>query len=232
MSTTFGNLIRVNLPMLRKRAGLPPLPPPVPVRKVTIVTGTGNIWTAPIADPEQDLDVGSVWASIDRPGRKPLTAWKGKKLSTMSLHVMGGNPARTSVQSDVEDLAYIAGAKYPVTVAYGSGSTSPNITESGRWVIQDAKIKIKARVPGTNDAAEFEATIDLLEANVPTTYVPKEINEGKWGGKTWRVGEGDTLQSIAAMVYGDPTRWPEIAAFNQIRDPRKLPPLGSPLMIP
>lgn len=229
---SFGNAIRVNLPALRRTAGLPALPPPVPVRKATIVTYSGNIWTVPIADPEQDLDTGSVWAQIERPGRKAMTAWKGKKLATMSLHVMAGTPARTSVQGDLESIAAIAGMKYPVTIAYGSHSTSPNITESGRWVITDAKIKVKARVPGTNDAAEFEATLELLEANVPTTYVPTEVNEARWGGKTWRVAEGDTLQAIAADVYGDPTRWPEIAAWNQIRDPRKLPPLGSAIMIP
>jgi hypothetical protein len=54
--------------------------------------------------------------------------------------------------------------------------------------------------------------------------------------KRWRVTEGDTLWSIAASEYGDPTKWRVVATANGIENPRTLaigaeltlPPLESP----
>lgn len=46
-----------------------------------------------------------------------------------------------------------------------------------------------------------------------------------------RVTAGDTLWSIAADEYGDPTRWQPIAAANDIENPRLLEP-GVELTVP
>jgi nucleoid-associated protein YgaU len=43
--------------------------------------------------------------------------------------------------------------------------------------------------------------------------------------------QGDTVSSIAATVYGDPSRWRDIANANNIEDPFNLPP-GQSLVIP
>lgn len=45
------------------------------------------------------------------------------------------------------------------------------------------------------------------------------------------VGEGDSLPSIAQSVYGEPSRWRDIAEANEIDDPLR-PPRGQPLAIP
>jgi len=42
--------------------------------------------------------------------------------------------------------------------------------------------------------------------------------------KVYIVKRGDTLASVAASVYSDPTLWREIARNNEIMDPRRLPP--------
>jgi hypothetical protein len=44
-------------------------------------------------------------------------------------------------------------------------------------------------------------------------------------------GAGETIQTIAALVLGDPSRWREIAEANQIDDPFDLLP-GTRLIIP
>jgi hypothetical protein len=49
--------------------------------------------------------------------------------------------------------------------------------------------------------------------------------------KLWVVAQGETLSSIAARVYEDPTRWRPIALRNRIDDPRSLTP-GQRLVIP
>jgi len=49
--------------------------------------------------------------------------------------------------------------------------------------------------------------------------------------RTRRVTRTDTLASIAAQEYGDPSLWREIARANQVVDPRRLRP-GDVLVIP
>jgi nucleoid-associated protein YgaU len=49
--------------------------------------------------------------------------------------------------------------------------------------------------------------------------------------KTRTVRRGETLSSIAAEVYQDPTRWRPIAEANGLNDPRQLQP-GQVLVIP
>lgn len=39
---------------------------------------------------------------------------------------------------------------------------------------------------------------------------------------TYVVRRGDTLTSIAARLYGDPTAWMDLADLNDIRDPRSI----------
>lgn len=41
--------------------------------------------------------------------------------------------------------------------------------------------------------------------------------------KTRTVKRGDTLWGIACELYGDGTRWREIAKKNGVTEPRKLP---------
>ena len=49
--------------------------------------------------------------------------------------------------------------------------------------------------------------------------------------KRWVVTQGDSLWSIAAKEYGDPTDWRLIAETNRIDNPRTLNP-GQELLIP
>jgi nucleoid-associated protein YgaU len=49
--------------------------------------------------------------------------------------------------------------------------------------------------------------------------------------KTWVVNRGETLSSIAAAVYRDPSAWRAIARANEIKDPRRLAP-GLVLTLP
>jgi len=51
------------------------------------------------------------------------------------------------------------------------------------------------------------------------------------GAGSHTVGVGDSLQSVAYRVYGDPTRWRPIAEANGIDDPMRLPG-GTELAIP
>lgn len=62
-----------------------------------------------------------------------------------------------------------------------------------------------------------------------------QVNETKPSSpnveKSYTVRRGDTLSSIAADAYRDPSRWRDIARENGITDPRTLTP-GSVLVLP
>ncbi|MCA9972369.1 MAG: LysM peptidoglycan-binding domain-containing protein, partial [Anaerolineales bacterium] len=49
--------------------------------------------------------------------------------------------------------------------------------------------------------------------------------------RTWPVIRGDRLDLIASAVYGDATRWRQIADYNNLDDPLTLRP-GQRLIIP
>lgn len=50
-------------------------------------------------------------------------------------------------------------------------------------------------------------------------------------GQTYTIQSGDSLASIAQEVYGDPTKWRDIAQANELREPYSLT-VGQSLEIP
>jgi hypothetical protein len=65
-------------------------------------------------------------------------------------------------------------------------------------------------------------------------YRPVEVrlrNESPDFEKIYVVRRGDTLSSIAAWAYQDPTKWRLVAEANGIRDPRRVAP-GAVLTLP
>lgn len=80
-----------------------------------------------------------------------------------------------------------------------------------------------------------------VRAKVDVTFTQhKDVNDypnqnpTSGGGpiqRLWSVKRGDRLDTIAAEVYGDATKWRQIAAYNAITNPLQLRP-GTQLTIP
>jgi len=66
-----------------------------------------------------------------------------------------------------------------------------------------------------------------------TEYLDPETDQRQTDPEftTWLVKRGDTLSSIAAKLYRDPTAWRTIAEANNLDDPRQIP-VGLRLNIP
>lgn len=66
-----------------------------------------------------------------------------------------------------------------------------------------------------------------------TEFVDPEIDQRKLDPEftTRTVKRGETLSSIAAELYGDPTLWQVIAQYNRLDDPRRIE-IGRRLAIP
>jgi hypothetical protein len=76
-------------------------------------------------------------------------------------------------------------------------------------------------------------TLTLTEAHRGSTINLKHEKDKEPGTDQdfYVVKKGDTLQSIAAHVYGDANKWERIAEANKIKNPRKLK-VGDRLKIP
>lgn len=75
-----------------------------------------------------------------------------------------------------------------------------------------------------------------VRANLTATFIEyldptKDALENDPEFTTRLVKRGDTLSSISAEVYGDPTLWRVIAEANRLNDPRRVP-VGLRLNIP
>ena len=74
-------------------------------------------------------------------------------------------------------------------------------------------------------------TVSLKEYKDDQTQLKEASFESADRTKVWHAKQGDTLWSIAATEYGDPTLWRPIAEKNKICNPRALTP-GTDLVIP
>lgn len=78
--------------------------------------------------------------------------------------------------------------------------------------------------------------LSLKEALSPEEVAATNANTSPDLYQTWLVRDGETLDAIAAQVYGDPAYWRPLAAANRLPNPRglvtgqllMLPPLGVP----
>ena len=74
-------------------------------------------------------------------------------------------------------------------------------------------------------------SLTLIEYRTVEDQVAETPRHSPDVDKSHVVRRGDSLASIAALAYNDPTQWRAIAANNQIEDPRRLAP-GQTLQIP
>ena len=82
---------------------------------------------------------------------------------------------------------------------------------------------------GTPVRARMDVT--FRELTPPADQLQGEPRHSADRASLHRVLEGETLPSIATAAYGSPTKWREIAAANDLVNPRHLDP-GTELRIP
>ena len=104
-----------------------------------------------------------------------------------------------------------------------------------------------ATIPPPSDSAAFYEPDDSYVEPTPimvepparparTAYTPPPVVRAAAPPapepvRTYVVQRGDTMWDIAQRVYGEGQRWPDIAAANQITDPKKLR-VGQKLTLP
>ena len=180
-------------------------------------------------NPEQfSLDQGNTFAEIGIPGlnASPVQYLRGKG-RTLSMELffdsyeLGGD-VRQFTDGITNLLATQPATFAPPVLLFVMGSFS------FRCVLVDAAQRFTMfAIDGTpvrsTLSVRFHEYVDVTVAVESGVFIgpPTLIN----------VTQGATVASIAAAVYGDPSRWRDIAGANKIEDPFN-PPTGQPLVIP
>lgn len=83
----------------------------------------------------------------------------------------------------------------------------------------------------SEQAVEADPTAQRNAPSEAATDPPGQRDAPRQQGRRYVVQSGDSLASIAQEVYGDPTRWREIARANDLNEPYALT-VGESLRIP
>jgi nucleoid-associated protein YgaU len=113
---------------------------------------------------------------------------------------------------------------------YGKRSLGPKLAEFNKVDSSRLKIGQTVAIPDITvldpSAAPAPAAVLATDATLgvptPAPAAPVAPESPKYG--TVKVTEGDTLYRIAKRVYGDGSRWNEIAALNNLGDGKALKP--------
>lgn len=203
---------------------------------------TGSMsFSAPFAPKTIDYN-GFVqdWATVERPGGKPLLLRKQEMLETLSFTVMIGEQDRQASQiAEVLALKALARTRERVLMRYSS-------TEAGLWRVTELSFSSEERADADNEITRMTASFTLTEASDPAAAVGPVTGGATGGGgggagaappppaqQVHTVVGGDTLWGISARYYGDGTQWPRIFDANrdQIKDPHWIYP-GQEFVIP
>lgn len=111
-------------------------------------------------------DLVDRWATIDRPGRKPLTLPASPLLAKATLTVLAADPnPGVNVDQRLLDIRDLVSGYNPIGVVlpdFGKWSTT------GLWVCTTMVVDVQSRVPGnSNQIQRAEVTLELTEANTP-----------------------------------------------------------------
>jgi hypothetical protein len=166
----------------------------------------------------------------------PLFEWKGGKAMKLEMTLVfdtweEGSDVREKT-APIEELAMVYDETHgPPILKFVWGRTWMHRgTAELTWVLSGFNTTYKMfNSEGVPVRAEMKVTL--------TEWADEDTQKGRIRlqspdhEKVHRVQPGDTLQSIAAHAYDDPSKWRPIAAANHIEDPFALEP-GSVLRVP
>jgi|GEM_PF-279717 len=141
----------------------------------------------------------------------PKTLRIGQELKVPDIAVLDPSLAPKATTTVVADL--------------GGGAlsqTPPNSTQSINTQASNTQASNTQAMNGLGATLPNNPGMSAGVVQQPTAPLASTPENGKFG--TVKVREGDNLYRIAAKVYGDGSRWEEIARLNGLGEGRKLKP--------
>lgn len=188
---------------------------------VTVVSAAGSVT---LGSTNQDTPVsglGATWTAIDRPGTNALLRRAGRNRMTykVSALLIDGISGKT-IEQQILALDAICASK---AVCGASLAEMAN----HKWQLTEVSATPSQRAEFTNAAenADVELTFVVAVDELQTVSASRKNtppSNRKATASTVVVRVGDTLSKIAARVYGNANRWPELARKNGIRTPTSI----------
>jgi nucleoid-associated protein YgaU len=197
---------------------------------------------------EGNLDLTSGiggWDVVRRPGRTPVTRWRGRSDLRVDVPLWLNHDRRESIEPQVTLLTGLAGRgpkgseEEPPHLVFDTGGISPWDAQTypdQRWVIDALTWGSNVLFNHAGNRWRQDATITLLQfiddqlVSDKSLALRRKQRRGKLNvPKTYHVKKGDTLVSIARKELGSVDRWLDIRKLNPgvKTDPRRelTPPL-------
>lgn len=221
---------------------------PVTQTRMVIRTVDGsilyNVRMAP-KDPTY-TGFGNSWSQVAVPGLAPFLVKEAVNLKVISFSLIIADPANqdADIMNDLRTLKSLADTTKPIKIAYGG------YFESFTWRMTNYEIDSEQRNPGNSKITratvnlEFTQKNDVADYTGPVTGGAKatksttssstsskkktstnsqsSTSKKKTATKVYVVKKGDTLSGIAYKLYGDTSKWRDLAKANGITNPRLL----------
>lgn len=170
------------------------------------------------------------WERVGRNQRLSLTRWRGRNPPTATFPVIvGDGTGFVDTQRHQLETWLRADGVQPPRLRVANASTWPFgdalfvVDDIDRSPVVDT---LRVTKGGQHLLTRFGWTVTLLQYVEGDTLLTSRRAGGNQPAQPsklrYQVKEGDTLISIAVAIFGDGSRWPDIAALNSIRDPRRL----------
>jgi hypothetical protein len=178
-----------------------------------------------------DLTAGiGGWDVIRRPGRTPVTRWRGRSELRIDVPVYLNDERKLSIEPQITLLTGLAGRgpkgseQEPPHLIFDTGGVSPWDAQAypdQLWVIDALAWGTVVLHNGAGNRYRQDATVTLLQfiddqlVSDESLALRRKQRRGKLNvSKTYRVKKGDTLVSIARRELGSVDRWVQIRQLN------------------
>ena len=203
--------------------------------RIEILTPDGSIRDvigAQFNPTEYSLDTSVQYGEQSLPGRTtPVTQFVSGDAETLSVELFFDAYGDEEV-TDVREYTDRIDALMEIDDAFGGPPVCRFAWSSLAFtcVVESANKQFTMyRSDGTPVRARVDVT--FREYAFPEESQSEDAGESPGATKVWQVTQGDTLWGIAAVEYGDPTKWRAIAEENGVDNPRTLQ-IGQELVIP
>lgn len=171
----------------------------------------------------QITPTGPDYKQVERQGRAPLVRMAGTRPAQLRFTHMVADPRGRSIDHKIKLLANLVDAGEQVRILNAS-----RMETAGWWIIDAAEISVERRNPKQH-AMQARITWTLLPytpppAKIATPPKPPAPKKKTPARRSHTVVWGDTLWAISKRYLGNPTRYPEIAKLNKIKNPNLIYP--------
>ncbi len=188
---------------------------------------------------EYTFEDASKWEDQKGNGRRPELQYTGGDRKRLSMELF------YDTYEEKEDVRVYTGqlskllvvttddgnhGKRPPKLQLSWGNANPDLGFPFKCVLESLKQQFTL-FDSHGTPVRAKVSVSFKEFELPKDELQKEPRRGSYPEQTYTVREGETLTSIAAALWKDPSKWRLLADANRIRNPRILT-AGQSLQVP